>query len=151
MRRQIPSSGHYPRKDLNLKAYGETGIWFDNVVRDDLFFQKQRILYPDITNLSEIDFHFDNQIVLSDEYRDLINLAKHRYMIDGRYKIIYMPLSNRIDYELYDLLKDPQELENIASLRPDVLNRMKRHLFQWITRNGESAIINEYAFPVLRY
>lgn len=138
-------------KDLNLKAYGETGIWFDNVVRDDLFFQKQRILYPDITNLSEIDFHFDNQIVLSDEYRDLINLAKHRYMIDGRYKIIYMPLSDRIEYELFDLQKDPQELENIASLRPDVLNRMKRHLFQWITRNGETAIINEYAFPVLRY
>ena len=75
-----------------LVAFGETGIWFDNTLREDLFFQELRILYPDITGISEIDFNFDNQIVLSEGYRDLVNLARHRYAHDGRYKLIYNPL-----------------------------------------------------------
>lgn len=133
------------------RAFGETGIWFDNILREDLFFQYKRILYPDITFLSEIDFHFGNQLVLSDDFRDVVNLSKHRYAFDGRYKLIYMPLSDRIEYELYDVHRDPHERDNIASRDPVNLARMKKILFQWVRRNGDVIVKDEYIFPILRY
>ncbi len=133
------------------RAFGETGIWFDNTLRKDLFFQYKRILYPDITFLSEIDFHFDNQLVLSDDFRDVVNLAKHRYVFDGRYKLIYMPLRDRIEYELYDTKRDPGEKMNIAGRDTANLKRMKKILFDWVTRNGDVILKDEYIFPVLRY
>jgi phosphoglycerol transferase MdoB-like AlkP superfamily enzyme len=141
----------YGKTDAPRVAFGETGIWFDNNTRDDLFFQKKRIMYPDITNLSEIDFNFDAQIVLNDDYRDIVNLAKHRYAFDGRYKLVYMPLTDHIEYELYDTLKDPEERENIAARDPFNCARMKKILFDWIARNNDVVIRNEYIFSILRY
>lgn len=134
-----------------LVAFGETGIWFDNTRREDLFFQELRILYPDITGISEIDFHFDNQIVLSEAYRDLVNLARHRYAHDGRYKLIYMPLRDRVEYELYDTQNDPGELTNIARTNGYHLARMKKILFDWVSRNDDVVIRKEFIFPVNRY
>ncbi|MBN2038832.1 MAG: sulfatase [Spirochaetes bacterium] len=132
-------------------AFGETGIWFDNTVRDDLFFQKLRIMYPDITRLGVTDSYFDNQVVLKDEYRDKINLAKHRYIFDGRYKLIYMPLQDKIVYELYDTLKDPDEKRNIVSIDKHNFNRLRKRLFEWAARNGDVFIRNDYIFPIMRY
>jgi arylsulfatase A-like enzyme len=138
-------------KEAPRIAFGETGIWFDNSQREDLFFQKKRIIYPDITNLSEVDFHFDAQIVLNDDYRDIINLAKHRYVFDGRYKLIYMPMVDHVEYELYDTVNDPEERHDIAKLDPQNVARLKSLLFAWMTRNQDVIIKNEFAFPVLRY
>ncbi|MBN2403459.1 MAG: sulfatase [Spirochaetes bacterium] len=134
----------------NLHAFGETGIWFDNS-DDSLFFQKLRIMYPDITLLSEVDMHFDKQIVLKDDYRDIINLAKHRYVFDGRYKLIYMPLRDKVIYELYDTLRDPEEKKNIAASDKKNFSRLRKTLLDWIGRNGDVIIKKDYVFPVLRY
>ncbi len=138
-------------RDAKLIAFGETGIWFDNSLRDDLFFQKLRILYPDITGISEIAFHFDNQVVLNDEYRDLVNLAKHRYIFDGRYKLIYMPLVDKVAYELYDAMNDPDDLHDIKMHQPSQFLRMKKLLFGWITRNSDVIEKREIFFPAVRY
>ncbi|MFH0975431.1 MAG: sulfatase [Spirochaetota bacterium] len=134
-----------------LYAFGETGIWFDNSLKEDLFFQKLRIMYPDITILSEVDMHFDKQIALKDDYRDIINLAKHRYVFDGRYKLIYMPLKDKVLYELYDTLLDPEERKNIAYVDADSFSRLKKLLFGWISRNNDVVIKKDYVFPILRY
>jgi phosphoglycerol transferase MdoB-like AlkP superfamily enzyme len=134
-----------------LTAYGETGIWFDNADREELFFQKLRIMYPDIVKLAELEFNNNRQVVLNDRYRDLINLAKHRYAYDGRYKLIYMPLKDRIIYELYDTQKDPDEKNNIAGIDTYNLARMKNILFKFIKRNGDVIIKNEFVFPGIRY
>ena len=134
-----------------LNAFGETGIWFDNTVRDDLFFQRQRIMYPDITGTAETDFNFDNQVVLKDNYRDLINFAKHRYVFDGRYKLIYMPMQDKILYELYDTRTDPDEKKNIAYIDKYNFTRLKKILFAWIHRNGDVIVRKDYIYPLLRY
>ncbi len=138
------------KKDMKIVAYGETGIWFDNSLRDDLFFQKLRILYPDITGISEIDFHFDNQVILNDNYRHLVNFAKHCYVFDGRYKLIYMPLADRVAYELYDSMKDSDDLHDIAKSEKAQLARMKKLLFEWISRKGDVIQKNDYFFPLVR-
>jgi arylsulfatase A-like enzyme len=132
----------------DLYAFGETGIWFDNDQSGELFFQRLRILYPDITFLSEIDFNLDNQLVLRENYRDLINLAKHRYVFDGRYKLIYMPMREGVRYEMYDTLRDPDERNNIAESDQYNFRRLKRILFQWMTRNGDVRIKDDFVLPV---
>lgn len=138
-------------EDMKLYAYGETGIWFDNNQNSGLFFQKQRIIYPDITGLSIVDFNFNNQIVLSDDYKDLINLAKHRYIYDGKYKLIYIPLNDRVTYELYDTEEDPDDTTNIADKDRANLNRLKAELFKWLQRNNDVIIKDEFVFPKTRY
>ncbi|MCU0821877.1 MAG: sulfatase-like hydrolase/transferase [Spirochaetes bacterium] len=134
-----------------FNAFGETGIWFDNTVRDDLFFQKLRIMYPDITGIAETDFNFDRQVVLKDSYRDLINFSKHRYIFDGRYKLIYIPLKDRVLYELYDTAADPEEKNNIADIDSKNLSRLKQLLFAWIQRNRDAVVRKDYIFPLMRY
>ncbi|HNX22871.1 MAG TPA: sulfatase-like hydrolase/transferase [Spirochaetota bacterium] len=137
--------------DLKLYAFGETGIWFDNNQKSGLFFQNQRIIYPDITGLSTVDFNFNNQIVLNDEYRDLINLAKHRYIYDGKYKLIYIPLKDKVTYELYNTEEDPEETVNIIAKDKANFNRLKNELFKWFQRNNDVIIKDEYIFPKTRY
>jgi arylsulfatase A-like enzyme len=138
-------------REQNLYAFGETGIWFDDSLRDDLFFQKLRIMYPDIARISEADMNFDKQVALKDDYRDIVNLAKHRYVFDGRYKLIYMPLKDKVLYELYDTLSDPQEKTNIALLDKENFLRLKKVLFDWIMRNNDVIVKKDYIFPILRY
>jgi len=137
--------------ELKLYAYGETGIWFDNNQKSGPFYQKQRIIYPDIVGLSVVDFNFNNQIVLNEDYRDIINLAKHRYIYDGRYKLIYIPLSDRVIYEMYDTKNDPENTANIANIDKSNFNRLKGELFKWITRSGDVIIKDEFVFPKTRY
>jgi len=138
------------KKMKPLLAFGETGIWFDNQ-GEDLFFQKKRIIYPDITGLSEIDFALDNQIVLKDKYRDLINLAKSRYVFDGRYKLIYLPLKNKVVYELYDTYRDPWETKNLVKKKKKIFKRLKKRLLKWLTRHKNVIVKNNFIFPDLRY
>ena len=35
-------------------------------------------------------------------------------------------------YELYDLKKDPEELNNVAKENEDVLNKLKNELSEWV-------------------
>jgi arylsulfatase A-like enzyme len=134
-----------------IYAFGETGIWFDNDQKSGLFFQKQRIIYPDITGLGQVDFHFNNQIVLNDDYRDLINLAKHRYIYDGKYKLIYIPLKDKVIYELYNTEEDPDEKNNIISKDKTNFTRLRDELFKWFQRNNDVIIKDEFIFPKTRY
>lgn len=128
-------------------AYGETGIWFEAEKRPELFFQYQRIRYPDVTGISSVDFAADNQIVLSEQYRDLINIAKHRYIYDGRYKLIYMPTRSGVEYAMYNTATDPQEERNIYSSEPAVANTLKTELTSWMLRSGKYYQQNGFILP----
>lgn len=139
------------KSDPKLYAFGETDIWYNNNQNSGLFFQKQRIIYPEITDLGLVDFHFNNSIVLNDYYRDLINLAKHRYIYDGKYKLIYIPLKDRVIYELYDTENDPEEKTDIALKDKTNFNRLKDELFKWFQRNNDVIIKDEFIFPKIRY
>jgi hypothetical protein len=105
----LPAKGDYPgismmpiaegkRESVEKIAYAETGIWF--VDTGSQFFQKQRIMYPDVSRLCRVEGR-GNQIVLKEEYRELIILAKHRTVFDGRFKLIYIPTREGVRWELY--------------------------------------------------
>ena len=69
-------------------------------------------------------------------YRD----TKALVWTNNQFKLIFRPLQN--ETELYDLLKDPSEKNNLAASKPDVVADMKQKLAQWekscqLSRDGK--------------
>lgn len=130
---------------LNLTAFAETGLWFTD--KGDSFYQQQRIMYPDIISLGAIDSTYNNEVVIKPEYQALTTIAKHRMIRNDRYKLIYIPMRQRIQFELYDIQKDPQELNNIAGQNLKVVSAMKDQLFQWMAKDKNSFWRNGFLVP----
>jgi hypothetical protein len=120
-----------------LTAFSETGVWFSDVVK--AFYQDKRIMYPDITGISEIDFTYNMEVVIKDKYKELINIAKHRMIDNGKYRLIYMPTRNGIIYELYDVKAKDGYKTDISQKMPAIVKKMKSELFNYM-KNDRSAM-----------
>ena len=94
-----------------------------------------------------LTFTGSDQIVLKDEYKDTVNFAKHRYIYDGRYKLIYIPLENTVVYEMYDVINDPEERNNIAAADKKNFHRLRKLLFDWSKRSSDTVIKNGRISP----
>jgi arylsulfatase A-like enzyme len=132
-------------ENLNLTAFAETGLWFTD--KGDNFYQKQRIMYPDIVKLGAIDTEYNNEIVIKPEFRGLTNIAKHRMVYNGQYKLIYIPARDGIFFELYDTIKDPEELDNIAHKNPQKADELKTKLYKWMEKDKNTLWKNNYLIP----
>jgi hypothetical protein len=128
------------RSDMNITAFSETGIWFSGVT--DGFYQKQRIMYPDITGLSEVDFTYNLEAVIKKEYKDLMVIAKHRMIDDGKYRLIYIPTRDGVKFELYDLKAKDGYINDVSLKYPAKVKEMKVKLFNILDTN-ESVYIRE--------
>ena len=133
----------------NPDAYCETGMWFDNDKSSPLFFHHQRIDYPDISGVSEIDFTYKDEVVISQKYQNIVNGAKYRAIYSGRYKLIYIPLKTGPKFELYDYLKDPDNENDLSGNQKDVLDIMKKKFYHFIDEksSGNYIIKNGILFP----
>ncbi|MFW5862535.1 MAG: sulfatase [Spirochaetota bacterium] len=127
-----------------INAYTETGIWFDN--RSHHFFQKQRIMYPEITGIATIDLKNNHEIVITPYYDRMVEIAKHRSIIYNHYKLIYIPTTSGIEYELYNLNSENPDLD-ISASAPRLVTYMKTRLFDFLRTSGRYEIINDYVFP----
>jgi arylsulfatase A-like enzyme len=111
-------------------AFAETGIWFTKSIPDvpaDL-----RMPYADLTELLEVDHHHDGDLQLQPGLEPLINTAKHRAVIDGRHKLVYVPTRNGVRFFLYDLEADPAETRNVHAEHPEIVARLSRVLWEWM-------------------
>ncbi len=120
-------------EDPGLLAYSETELWFERT--GDGFFQRQRLDYPGISGMLAFDQGYSGEIVLNPVYENVVVTAKHRMVADARYKLIYMPTPNGVEYELYDRKADPQDKTNLAASEPAALGAMQGRLFAWIEAN----------------
>lgn len=138
----------FQEKQHPVGAYMETGIWFENV--SGFFFQKKRILYPGIAGLSTIDFNFKDEIIVQDYQENLINMAKHRAIITkDNFKLIYMPLQDKIEFGLYDLTQDPEETIDLALTRPDLLKKLQKVFYAFLKERDSNIIFhNGFILPV---
>ncbi len=127
-------------------AYTETGLWFDT--SGDYFFQKKRIMYPDITGFSAIEFDYNGEVCVSHDYRNLTDIAKHRAVKSGDFKLIYMPTQHGIEYELYNTKKDPDERDNIFLSDRESAGRLKKILFDFAAEDSGAAEVNGYIIPL---
>jgi arylsulfatase A-like enzyme len=131
--------------NLDLPVYAETGLWF---VQDGPgFFQRQRIRYPDVTGVCWFEPHYDYEVVIRDDWQDFTEVAKHRMLIHGDYKVIYNPLPDGVKWELYDLSKDPEERHDLSGERPAELEGMKKELFDLILQRPGWTVAGDYYLP----
>lgn len=127
-----------PPKDPNLSAYSETGIWFSNQGTEK--YQNKRINYPAISNLLDLDIGRSHHISLKEEFEDTIITSRHRSLVKGSFKLIYIPLNKKIEWELYNYKKDPNNLKNLIS-DPKLKNKiemLKKELLGIMAKNEKS-------------
>lgn len=138
------------RDGEKVDAYCETGLWFDHNPASPLFFHHRRIVYPDVTGLLELDSSYRNELVIMQKYQNITNAAKHRAIIAGRYKLIYVPLSHGHEFELYDQIADPYNERDISAERKDVLVKMQKLLYDFIQEKsyGNLLVRDGFIFPV---
>ena len=67
-------------------------MWFDNDKTSPLFFHHQRIDYPDISGVSEIDFTYKDEVVISQKYQNIVNGAKYRAIYSADINLFIFPL-----------------------------------------------------------
>ncbi|MDY6933234.1 MAG: sulfatase [Spirochaetota bacterium] len=130
------------RKGIKKIAYSETGIWFAD--EGDQFFQKQRIRYPAVQKLCEID-EYNNEIVLREEYTDLVNIAKHRTVFDENYKLLYIPTRDGVQFELYHLRGSA--LKNLYHKNHPHFKSLYGYLKRFMKRTENAEIINGLFIP----
>lgn len=133
------------KDDLGLTAFAETGVWFSDI--SEGFYQQERIMYPDITGISKIDFACNLEVVLKDEYEDLVRVAKHRMVDDGRYRLIYVPTISGIQYQLYERPSDPLFEHDCAGREPGRTAALKKILNADMRKDASITFRNGYAVP----
>lgn len=130
-----------------LQAFAETGLWFVHVPGEP--YADERVEYPELTELLEIDADHGSEIVLQADYTQLTNLAKYRMVQDDRWKLVYVPTrTGRVLWELYDLAADPDETRDLAGTAdPAVLDPLKADLFRWMLLEKGVILRNEILIP----
>ncbi len=124
-------------------AYVETGIWFSDQGED--FYQKLRLPYPSVLSLGEIDHAHGDEVVLRREWAQLINVAKHRALIEDHWKLIYMPLADGVRFELFDV-REPGGPDRSAE-RPDVVARLREKLYAHAELHENAHVRGGYVLP----
>jgi arylsulfatase A-like enzyme len=133
-------------EDEDREVFAETGIWFYPI--DTKFFERERIPYPDITKLGEIDLKHGCDIVIKEKYEDILNIARHRMVIYDGWKLIYMPTINGVKYELYNIKHDPYNEHNLIDQEKEVAHELKQRLFRWLKRDTRYKIKEGFLVPL---
>jgi len=130
-----------------LVAYAETGLWFAR--NGSAFFQKYRLDYPGISGLLNFDQGYSGEIVLNAIYEQIMVTAKHRMMIDGDYKIIYMPTPQGVRYELYNRRLDPENFYDLSAKEPAVLAALQRGLTTFVGAHERPTVrlVDQFLVP----
>ncbi len=135
------------KEDWNFdrRVYTETGIWFSDV--GDQFFQKQRIMYPNILRLHKVVPEENHEIMITDNYfRDMIAFSKHRAILTSKYKLIYIPTRDGVIYELYDRKSDPFNKVNLYGQNP-IGETLKNDLFRIVMDKEKAEKAGDYLLP----
>ena len=111
-------------------VFAETGLWFTESLPEVPL--EQRIPYPDLVHLTEIDRSHTDEIVIRREWADLTTAAKHRMVRNGDFKLVYMPTRLGPKYTLYNTATDSGEVSDVASKFPAVVERLKSDLTRWM-------------------
>ncbi|MFO0579284.1 MAG: sulfatase-like hydrolase/transferase [Polyangia bacterium] len=131
------------QQSLGLSALSETELWF--TPSGPGFAADQRLPYPDVTATTAIAA--DDDIAVSERYRDLVTVAKHRSLRTERLKIIYRPTRGGPRYSLFDVQADPAELHDLSGEQPALLQQMKAALFQALAKDPTVERDGDFLLP----
>lgn len=117
-----------PDEACERLSYQETGIWLGKIPG----MRKDHLRYPDLLEIMDIPDKHLATLTLKREYYPCIIQAKDRSVRDGRWKLIYQPTTNGVDYLLFDMCNDPQCQVNVATKYPELFVRYKNLLEEWV-------------------
>lgn len=124
-----------PAKDLDLKAFNETGIWITTVPG----LPDGHLSYPDLLQLLDVPDDATGTLCIRDEFRERTLHAKDRMVRDGRWKLVYQPLENGVRLSLYDVVDDPGCSRDLAAEHPDEIERLYPALTDWMRKGAQHA------------
>ena len=124
------------RSSLDLEAYAETGLWF--IGSGPGFGPRERMPYPDVWHASAIEDGGD--IFLEPRWEQAVLLSKHRSLRTPRWNLLYQPTLAGPRWSLFDVVADPQEQVDVASLHPAEFATLRAKLEVWIESDGRSSV-----------
>ena len=132
--------------DLGLDAFSETGLWFTS--SGEGFEATDRMPYPEVLGgLLEVDAKHGFLIRVKKRYEDLVIAAKHRCIVSGKWKLVYMPLPDGVHLHLYDVTRDQVAGKDLAASHPDVVRRLWARLKAWMLEDPRAEALGEYVLP----
>jgi arylsulfatase A-like enzyme len=111
-------------------VYSETGLWFTEAIAEVPL--SQRIAYPDLTRITEVDRKHLDQVVIRERYESLTTAVKHRMLQSGDWRLLYLPTRAGPKFELCDLKLDPGCEKDCSDANPARLNELKAQFWQFI-------------------
>lgn len=124
--------------DLNLLTYAETGLWFTPSGPE--FYQHNRLPYPMLTELAELEAGTNGEISMKPYYEDRVQIAKHRAVWNLHHKVTYMPTPNGPIIEGWQRVKNGEIPEP-----PDP--ELLAELWRFLEAGGTTRVINGFAIP----
>ena len=116
-----------------LDAYNETGIWITDIPG----LPEKHLRYPGLLELIEVPDKESSTLALKPEYQGITLIAKDRMIRQGRWKLVYQPLTDGHHLMLFDLLSDPGCSQNKIAEQPAIADRLWSELKQWIDYSHE--------------
>jgi arylsulfatase A-like enzyme len=130
-----------------LPVFVETGLWF--VVPETDRLDGRRIVYTEGFEA----FRFEPEtyeIYVDPAFGDLVVAAKHRMLLLGDRKLLYIPTRAGVRWELYDPVRDPDERRDLAAAEPERLADLQARLSAWILEDPAMRAVGGFLLPVAR-
>lgn len=115
-------------------VYAETEVWMTESIPElpsggD---HPLRIPYPNVALLTELDPRLAYDVVMRPEAEPIVVAAKHRMILEGDLKLVYVPTRQGVRWFLFDRKTDPAEVFDLSEKRPDDVTRLRGELFRWM-------------------
>jgi arylsulfatase A-like enzyme len=115
-------------------VFAETEVWMTETIPEvpSTGPSPLRLPYPNVSQLTELDPRLAYDIVMRAEAEPLVIAAKHRMVLDGGLKLIYVPTRKGARWMLYDRKNDPRETIDVAGTHASDVARLKSTLWRWM-------------------
>jgi len=91
-----------------------------------------RLPYPNVAQLTELDPRLGHDVVMRAEAEPIVIAAKHRMVLEGNLKLVYVPTRRGPRWFFFDRASDPGEVVDLSSVRKDDVTRLRGELWKWI-------------------
>lgn len=115
----------------DLAAFNETGIW----IADIPGLPADHLRYPNLLELLEVPDKETGTLAIKPEYRESTVLAKDRMIRQGRWKLVYQPLTKGYLLRLFDTATDPDCVQDLCGQKPEIAARLWEKLRAWMAQD----------------
>ncbi|NIA21587.1 MAG: sulfatase-like hydrolase/transferase [Anaerolineaceae bacterium] len=91
--------------------------------------------YPPLSQTLEVTELDNGQVGIKRQYLDVMVTARQRMVRTPQWKLLYLPLTDGARYELYDLERDPECSKDVKEAHPEVFERLKSRLWEWMEQD----------------